>query len=277
MSLRVHHLNCGTMCPVSQAFFNGQGAWFKPGETVCHCLLIETDQGLVLVDTGLGLDDIRRRKISPALDWWSPPRYELAETAYEQVKALGFKPDDVKHIVLTHMDLDHAAGILDFPGATVHLHRQEYKGARYPLSLPELLRYQPRHVKARVKWQTYEPLGEVWYGFEAVRPLVGLPPDILLIPLPGHSRGHTGVAVKTSQGWLLHCGDAYFDRRQLQGPLPFCPPGLMLLQLAESANHLQWAHNLLRLGQLKAKHPEVELFCAHDPTEFYQLTGTLPA
>ena len=43
--MKVHHLNCGTMQ--------------MPGfPMVAHVLLIETDNGLVLVDTGFGLDDI---------------------------------------------------------------------------------------------------------------------------------------------------------------------------------------------------------------------------
>ena len=30
----------------------------------------------------------------------------------------------------------------------------------------------------------------------------------------GHTRGHSAVAVRTAEGWLLHCGDAYFSRRR---------------------------------------------------------------
>ncbi|MGP3965322.1 hypothetical protein ACTWPT_56180 [Nonomuraea sp. 3N208] len=54
-----------------------------------------------------------------------------------------------------------------------------------------------------------------------MRQLNGLPPEILLIPLAGHSRGHSGVAVDTGATWLLHAGDAYFfrDRRHAK---PFC-------------------------------------------------------
>ena len=29
-----------------------------------------------------------------------------------------------------------------------------------------------------------------------------------MVPLVGHTPGHTGVAVETAKGWLLHCGDA---------------------------------------------------------------------
>lgn len=57
--MRVHHLNCGCMCPVGGALFDG----YSGGLTaclVCHCLLIETDtNGLILVDTGFGQRDIQ--------------------------------------------------------------------------------------------------------------------------------------------------------------------------------------------------------------------------
>ena len=58
--MRVHHLNCGCMCPLGGALFDG----FSKGLTaqlVCHCLLLETEQhGLVLVDTGFGSRDVQR-------------------------------------------------------------------------------------------------------------------------------------------------------------------------------------------------------------------------
>src|SRR3546814_2886084 len=58
--------------------------------------------------------------------------------------------------------------------------------------------------------------GERWFGFEAVRDLDGLPPEILLVPLPGHTWGHSGVAVQEDGGgWLLHAGDAYFYRGEV--------------------------------------------------------------
>ncbi len=270
MALRIHHLNCGTLCPISRALFNGQGSLFEPGQLVCHCLLIETEQGLVLVDTGLGLQDVKARQVAPVLDWFSPPRYALEETAIAQVRKLGFQAEDVKHLILTHLDVDHAGGIRDFPQARVHVHRFEYQSRRSPRSWLERLRY-PRQDLSEQQWQTYQPLGERWFGFDAVRPLVGLCDQILLIPLVGHTRGHSGVAIQTDGGWVLHCGDAYFDHRQLRFPFVDCPPGLLLLQGLESANQLQLVHNQLRLSQLRQQHPEIQLLCSHDPIEFQRL------
>ena len=37
-----------------------------------------------------------------------------------------------------------------------------------------------------------------------------------MIPLPGHTLGHCGIAVRTKDRWLLHAGDAYFFHGQLQ-------------------------------------------------------------
>lgn len=49
--MRIHHLNCGTDCPFGGALFDGRSKGLT-GHLVCHCLLIETNEGLVLVDTG---------------------------------------------------------------------------------------------------------------------------------------------------------------------------------------------------------------------------------
>ena len=57
--MRVHHLNCGTLCPHGRRLLAGEGGLLEPAEVVCHCLLIETDDGLVLLDTGFGVEDTR--------------------------------------------------------------------------------------------------------------------------------------------------------------------------------------------------------------------------
>ena len=57
--MKVHYLSCGTDCPFGGALFDGvsKGPF---GLIPCAAQLIETDQGLVLVDTGYGREDVRR-------------------------------------------------------------------------------------------------------------------------------------------------------------------------------------------------------------------------
>ena len=60
--MRVHHLNCATLCPRGGWLVNGDRAPCARATLVCHVLLVESSRGLVLVDTGLGLDDVHGRR-----------------------------------------------------------------------------------------------------------------------------------------------------------------------------------------------------------------------
>ena len=50
-TMRIHHLNCGSMCPLGRRLINGDGGWLASAHLCCHCLLIEGRNGLTLVDT----------------------------------------------------------------------------------------------------------------------------------------------------------------------------------------------------------------------------------
>jgi glyoxylase-like metal-dependent hydrolase (beta-lactamase superfamily II) len=146
MRLTIHHLNCGTICPYSARLLNGEGNLFSPGYIVCHCLLIETDDGLVLVDTGLGTMDITTSKtLRREFKLLARPKLDLQETAVRHVSRLGFKTEDVRHIVLTHLDVDHAGGLPDFPKAQVHILGKEYEAALHPQTQSERFRYVKHH------------------------------------------------------------------------------------------------------------------------------------
>ena len=88
-----------------------------------------------------------------------------------------------------------------------------------------------------------------------------------MVPLIGHSLGHTGIAIKRDEGWLLHCGDAYFHHNEIATP-PSCPPGLRFFQTAVGYDGKARRSNQERLRELAARHgDEVRLFCAHDVSE----------
>lgn len=65
--MRVHYLNCISSCPLGGRLMDGFTSCVAcRGKLCCHCFLIETESGLVLVDTGFGLQDVRepRRRLS---------------------------------------------------------------------------------------------------------------------------------------------------------------------------------------------------------------------
>ncbi|WP_329787958.1 MBL fold metallo-hydrolase [Lentzea sp. DG1S-22] len=257
--MKVHHLNCATFRPPLVA-----------GGLVAHCLLVETDQGLVLVDTGFGMNEMTNPKatIDPLSRKLLQPVLDINETAISQVERRGYTADDVRHVLLTHLDLDHAGGLRDFPKATVHVLDSELEAASNPRNVKERARY-PKAQREGVTFRTHRAEGEDWFGFQAVQDVAGLPDDILLVPLIGHTRGHTGVAVKGDDGWMLHAGDAYFYRGEVETP----PSTIFALKLTARQTETireQRLSNVERLRELKAR-GEVEVFCAHDPVELARL------
>lgn len=266
--MRIHHLNCGSFCPHGRKLVNGEGGLLDRAHIVCHCLAIEAADGLILVDTGFGMEDARNPgQLGGAFRLMMNPRPKVETTALEQLKALGFAASDVRRIVTTHLDLDHAGGLPDFPGAEVHVLSAELDAALHP-ALNDRLRYiGGAHWKHDPTWVRHDSTagGEEWFGFESIRMLPGSETEILLIPLLGHSRGHTGVAVRRDDGWLLHAGDAYFHHGELAAP-PSCPPMLRFFQNMTASDNKARKANQERLRELTARHgDEVTVVCAHDP------------
>ncbi|HEY4547543.1 MAG TPA: MBL fold metallo-hydrolase [Pedomonas sp.] len=284
--MRIHHINCGTDCPLGGALFDGRSKGLR-GHLVCHCLAIETNEGLVLVDTGYGLKDVRHPHEEPSPRITRTMRNLLniqlreEETAVWQLKELGFDARDVRHILLTHLDFDHAGGLEDFPNARVHVMDAEFSAATGPRrGFVARNRYRPRQFDEVRDWRRYSgPAGEPWYGFGAVRALEGLPPEILMVPLPGHTWGHAGIAIDTGSGWLLHAGDAYFYHGEMRRAERECTPGLRAYQTMMEVDRQQRLANQERLRKLSVDAaPEVRIFCAHDAVEFEELAimGTMP-
>jgi len=171
------------------------------------CLLVETDQGPVLVDTGLGLHD--HEDPSGLVKFYRMDmgiHYAPDETALSQIAARGLQPGTVRHIVLTHLHFDHAGGLPDFPTAKVHLHRKEYEALLHPQKWTERFAYDPKDFEHHPDWVLYDQPTEKWFDFDAI-PLP-FSPRMFLIPLFGHTSGHCGVAVEDGTGWLFACADA---------------------------------------------------------------------
>lgn len=275
--MRLHHLNCISSCPLGGRLMDGRTPGvLRRGQLCCHCLLAETDDGLVLVDTGFGLRDVRepQRRLSSFFLALLSPDFREEMTALRQIQKLGFRAADVQHIVLTHLDFDHAGGLDDFPQARVHLLAAESAHAERQATWLDRQRYRPQQWSSRQRWRLHGgPGGERWFGFEGVRAGNGLPEGFLLVPLLGHTLGHAGVAVRHGGRWLLQAGDAYFHHREMDPKRPGCTPGLRLYQTLMEKDRQARLDNQQRLRRLRAAQPEIELFCAHDPVEFERLSG----
>lgn len=265
---RVHHLDCAC---IRRLTIHGRPLG-------CHCLLVETPaNGLVLIDTGLGACDLHDPVPRLGLSFsylYANPKRDPRMAAIHQIRALGFAPEDVRHVVMTHLDLDHVGGLSDFPHAKVHVHALELDAAMTRGTFKAKHRYRPLMWAHGPDFTTYSEEGESWFGFEAIRQLQGLPPEILFVPLFGHTLGHCGVAVDDGGGWLLHAGDAYFDPREIKLPKRKCAWKVGTFQAMVQTVRRERLHNQDRLRNLHATHPDIRIFCAHNPFELDEARRT---
>jgi glyoxylase-like metal-dependent hydrolase (beta-lactamase superfamily II) len=232
---------------------------------VSHVLLVETDNGLVLVDSGYGLDDISEpaRRLGPTRRFFRPA-YNRDETAACQIERLGFRRDDVRHIVVTHFDLDHIGGISDFPHARIHVTAAEVLGAMTPPTFSEKIRFRPAQWAHGPDIVEHSPDGEKWRGFAAAKELLEISPGIVLVSLPGHTRGHACVAVDAGHRWVLHAGDAFYHYGTLDGE-SYIPRIVRIMEPMLAFQRKTVEDNHARLAELYRR-GEDDLFivCSHD-------------
>ncbi len=252
------------MCPLGGTLIDGEGGLLRKGKIVAHCLLIEASGELVLVDTGFGTEDcVNPGRLGIEFRVSVMPTCRVEETAIRQIEQLGHDPKDVRRLITTHLDRDHAGGLVDFPDAQVHIFADELEAHRSDAG-----RLRKRYLHAQTahgpNWVEHRTEGDTWFGFESVRLLPDLDAEIALIPLPGHSAGMSGVAVNTPNGWLLHCGDAFFFRGEIETPRR-CTPALRVFERKADNSTRARFENLERLQELARDHgDEVTLFCSHD-------------
>lgn len=251
------------MCPFGGRLITGVGPVAARGRMIARVFVVETKVGLLLVDTGFGTEDAKR--LPTAFRAITSPKLDPSETALARLRELGLRAEDVSHVVVTHLDLDHAGGISDFPKAQVHVHDRELDAALARATLAEKRRYIPAQWAHGPQWVRHREDGETWNGLDAVKAIPGLDDDVLLIPMHGHTRGHSAVAVKSDAGWVVHAGDAYFHRWEMEEP-PRCPKGLAIFQGFMAVDDVARKKNQARLRTL-SRVPGVRVVSAHDPEE----------
>ncbi len=162
-------------------------------QTAVNAYLINTGKNLVLVDAGGG------SIYGPSLG-----------NVQANLRAAGYRPEQVDTVIVTHLHGDHVAGLIDarglavFPNANILVDKIEHdywsSQKNADTSPPE---WQRIFVSARNTAAPYIRQGK-WKTFA---PGMQLTPGIRAVDAPGHTPGHTAIAVESDGKRLLIWGD----------------------------------------------------------------------
>jgi glyoxylase-like metal-dependent hydrolase (beta-lactamase superfamily II) len=163
-----------------------------PVETSVNGFLINTGSKLVLVDTGAGT------LFGPTLGG-----------LLSNLKAAGYRPEQVDEIYITHMHGDHVGGLavdgkLVYPNATVRADQQE---ADFWLSKAHM---DAAPAERKEGYQGAMSMLNPYVAAGKFKPFSGdteLVPGIRAVPTPGHTAGHTRYVVESKGQRLVLWGD----------------------------------------------------------------------
>jgi glyoxylase-like metal-dependent hydrolase (beta-lactamase superfamily II) len=166
----------------------------------------------------------------------------------DAVRSLGISPDDVGHVVLTHLHYDHAGNVGDFPRAEIIVQASELQYATgRPMAHASLSHF--------FEVEDIVDIVRRVHGGGAVRFIDGdveLFPGLELYLIGGHTQGLQVVRVRTGRGWVVLASDAvhYFDNFAERNPFPaILDLGRMLdgydrlAALADGPDHLVPGHD----------------------------------
>lgn len=230
----------------------------KPRQIAYSAVLISHPQGTFLYDTGLCSDIDRYLKGQSFIFRKTLARFRFEQTLRDGLQDWGVKPEDLDFALLSHLHWDHVSGVPDIAGVPLRVNRVEYDAAKQGVI--------PLHKGLVWKLMEGSPLscfdldGPPYEGFRASLDLFG-DGSIVLVPLPGHTPGNTGMFINRANGARLFLvGDAVFVAENYL--YPTTPHPLFWNDVtSDKASALQ---TLLELHRFARTHPEVPLIAMHD-------------
>lgn len=160
-----------------------------------RCLLVETGDALVLVDTGVGDKESERFGDIYGVDnAGDPTRLEDA------IRAAGRSPDDIDLVVNTHLHFDHAGGnTRRAPGAPDGARAEPaFARARYVVQREEFdfARRDNERIRASYLAPNYEPIAEAG-RFDFLEGEVEIVPGVRALRTPGHTPHHQSILIES--------------------------------------------------------------------------------
>ncbi|MEJ2865226.1 N-acyl homoserine lactonase family protein [Actinomycetospora flava] len=231
------------------------GAAPGPVELVVPSFLVEHDDGLVLIDTGLAPEAAEDPVGTYGEELGGMVSMTPEQRLDRQLALAGVAPAEVTHVVVSHVHFDHTGGLRHVQHARFLLGAGD-RGA-VDGSDPD--------VAAIARQADLDPVRDGdWTFLDGDHDVFG-DGAVVVLAMPGHTPGNTSVLVRLPDGPLLLSCDTAHLHEALERPAPMAADTVRADALA----------SLQRLIGLAATH-DAPVWVTHDPEDWERFSGNRP-
>lgn len=198
---------------------------------------------VVLVDTGF----------SPASALLRQRQYLMPPV--DSLRRLGYAPESIQDVVITHLHYDHAGNVGEFPSANIWVQDREVRYATGDCMCdPKQNHFFSTDDIALLIKRLHQGNVRLVDGFHRLRD------GIELHRIGGHTDGLQVVRVRTASGWVVLASDAahYYENLTRENPFPaiHCLDDMLkgyarIRELADGETHIVPGHD----PQVRARYP----------------------
>lgn len=257
-------INTGQSAGSSEGLIVSGGDWFKKRQLVHNAILIQHEQGDLLIDTGLGREVEQQ---VAAMSWLNQQlfAYTKTEPVIDQLQQQGYDFNRLKAIIPTHLHWDHASGIEDFKALNTPVWVQENELETAKKHAPPAF-IQSQFDDPAINWHFIELNSTNTLGFAACLDVFD-DGSVILIDMSGHTHGQLGVLVNNE---YLFIGDSTWSIAAVNNNVG---RSALVKWLVDLNYDQQQSDNLVeKLHQLSIENKKLVIVPAHDEI----VAATLP-
>jgi glyoxylase-like metal-dependent hydrolase (beta-lactamase superfamily II) len=255
--VEVSFLRCGSVAIPTPVAVRGAFS-LAPCLIAYSAVLVRHPKATFLYDTGLCSDISAFLTDQPLLFRKTLANFKFEQSLADHLRQQGLARSDIDFALISHLHWDHVSGIPDIPDVQLRINRVEYDAAQF--GLLDAFNGLVRKLMSGNPIALFDCAGPAYEGFRSSFDLFG-DGSIVLVPLPGHTAGNTGMFINRSNGSRLFLlGDATWVSQNYLRPATMHP----FIWSNVTWDDATARQTLIDLHHFALQHPEVPLIAMHD-------------